>query len=91
MVPDFRGAEASALLNKLHGDRRLSGADLRAAYFLLVGADDGGYTKLTMRRLAELTGLNVDAARRSVVRLAEFGYFTVDFSRRASAPSKTLH
>jgi hypothetical protein len=57
------------LLCKMCRDRRLTVTDMRAAIHLL--ADD---TEIPWPRLAALSGATVPDVRRSVERLAAFGY-----------------
>src|SRR5262249_59748676 len=60
----------------VHGDRRLSEADLRVAYFIIdwYGIEGRNYTFTRHDRLAEYTGLDVRTVRRCIAKLVALGY-----------------
>jgi hypothetical protein len=84
----------TAMLDKLHGDRRLSVQTLRVAYFMLMPVDKGGFARAPLDRLAELSHQDVEGVKRSILQLQKLGYLTVlpvEAERAVKDSGITLH
>jgi hypothetical protein len=77
MQQDYEDVRKWNVLRQLCSDRRLEEGDLRVAYFLLVPRDEVGHARESLVRLAELTHLDVENVKRSILHLERLGYFTV--------------
>ncbi len=77
---------------KVHGDRRLSEADLRVAYFIIdwYGIEGRNYTFTRHDRLAKYTGLDVRTVRRCIAKLVALGYIIIKMRGRWGRASEYL-
>jgi hypothetical protein len=80
------------LLEKVMGDRRLSEADLRVAYFIIdwFGIDGRRYTFTRHDRLAKYTGLDARTVRRCIAKLVALGYIIIKMRGRWGRASEYL-
>jgi hypothetical protein len=78
----------TAMLDKLHGDSRLSVQTLRVAYFMLMPVDKGGFTRAPLDRLAELSHQDVEGVKRSILHLQKLGYLSAILPTDADAPRR---
>src|SRR5262249_54528196 len=79
-------------LDRLHGDRQLSRADICVAYFIINWFNPArGCAWPSLDALAERTDMNVRAVRRSIARLIAFGIIAIkNRGRRGHATEYVL-
>src|SRR6266566_700840 len=81
------------LQDKIHGDRRLSRADVFVAYFIISWFNSArGCAWPSQETLAERTNMDVRAVKRSIARLVAFGVIIIKTrGRRGHATEYTLN
>jgi predicted transcriptional regulator len=81
------------LLDRIHGDHRLSRADVFVAHFIISWFNPArGCAWPSLETLAERTNMDVRAVKRSVARLVAFGVINIKTrGRRGHASEYTLN
>jgi hypothetical protein len=90
MLRPFDDDRRYPMLRKLHRDRRLTGDDLRVAFFLLMPVDETAHTRTTPARVAELAGVTVEDVVRCVRRLEALGYLKARFNDERAASAREV-